>query len=137
MTMRVGASQMGRVVSTRSAAIEGRNEGRAPQGSVMASDAFFPFPDCVEIAWSPEPPAITISPVASSSIATLGPLLLPLSMTLIIDEAVRKSRPPRMTTLPPPVPKTLPKSSKVNAPLASMDAPERSTWPIWRKSWRA
>ena len=22
------------------------------EGSVMASDAFFPFPDCVEIAWN-------------------------------------------------------------------------------------
>ena len=43
MTVGVGAGQMSRVVSTRIAAMKARDEGLEPRGSVMASDAFFPF----------------------------------------------------------------------------------------------
>ncbi|MGI9264680.1 MAG: bifunctional phosphoribosylaminoimidazolecarboxamide formyltransferase/IMP cyclohydrolase [Gammaproteobacteria bacterium] len=48
MTIGVGAGQMSRVYSTRIAAIKASDAGLETQGSVMASDAFFPFPDGVE-----------------------------------------------------------------------------------------
>ncbi|HAJ73110.1 MAG TPA: bifunctional phosphoribosylaminoimidazolecarboxamide formyltransferase/inosine monophosphate cyclohydrolase, partial [Methylophilaceae bacterium] len=43
MTLGVGAGQMSRVDSTKIAAIKAQNTGLSLQGSVVASDAFFPF----------------------------------------------------------------------------------------------
>jgi phosphoribosylaminoimidazolecarboxamide formyltransferase/IMP cyclohydrolase len=45
MTLGVGAGQMSRVDSARIAAIKAQNAGLALAGSVVASDAFFPFRD--------------------------------------------------------------------------------------------
>ena len=45
MTLGVGAGQMSRVYSTRIAAIKAADQGLELNGSVMASDAFFPFRD--------------------------------------------------------------------------------------------
>ena len=50
MTVGIGAGQMSRVYSARIAAIKAADEGLEVRGSVMASDAFFPFPDSVELA---------------------------------------------------------------------------------------
>lgn len=50
MTIGVGAGQMSRVYSTRIAAIKAADEGLAVEGSVMASDAFFPFRDGIDAA---------------------------------------------------------------------------------------
>jgi phosphoribosylaminoimidazolecarboxamide formyltransferase/IMP cyclohydrolase len=50
MTVGVGAGQMSRVVSTRIAAMKARDEGLEPRGSVVASDAFFPFRDGLDAA---------------------------------------------------------------------------------------
>jgi len=50
MTIGIGAGQMSRVVSTRIAAMKARDEGLDPRGSVMASDAFFPFRDGLDAA---------------------------------------------------------------------------------------
>ena len=50
MTIGIGAGQMSRVVSTRIAAMKARDEGLEPRGSVMASDAFFPFRDGLDAA---------------------------------------------------------------------------------------
>ena len=50
MTIGVGAGQMSRVYSTRIAAIKAGDEGLAVDGSVMASDAFFPFRDGIDAA---------------------------------------------------------------------------------------
>jgi len=50
MTIGVGAGQMSRVYSTRIAAIKAADEGLEVQGSVMASDAFFPFRDGIDAA---------------------------------------------------------------------------------------
>ena len=47
-TLGVGAGQMSRVDSARIAAIKAQNSGLALQGSVVASDAFFPFRDGVD-----------------------------------------------------------------------------------------
>jgi len=47
-TIGVGAGQMSRVYSTRIAAIKAADAGLATKGSVMASDAFFPFRDNVD-----------------------------------------------------------------------------------------
>jgi phosphoribosylaminoimidazolecarboxamide formyltransferase/IMP cyclohydrolase len=44
-TVGVGAGQMSRVDSARIAAIKARNAGLEIAGSVVASDAFFPFRD--------------------------------------------------------------------------------------------
>ena len=44
-TVGVGAGQMSRVDSARIAAIKAKNAGLAIAGSVVASDAFFPFRD--------------------------------------------------------------------------------------------
>ena len=51
-TIGVGAGQMSRVNSARIAAIKAEHANLQVAGSVMASDAFFPFPDCVEIAFN-------------------------------------------------------------------------------------
>jgi phosphoribosylaminoimidazolecarboxamide formyltransferase/IMP cyclohydrolase len=50
MTVGIGAGQMSRVVSTRIAAMKARDEGLDPRGSVVASDAFFPFRDGLDAA---------------------------------------------------------------------------------------
>jgi phosphoribosylaminoimidazolecarboxamide formyltransferase / IMP cyclohydrolase len=50
MTVGVGAGQMSRVYSTRIAAIKAADEGLEVKGSVMASDAFFPFRDGIDAA---------------------------------------------------------------------------------------
>ena len=46
----VGAGQMSRVDSVRLGAAKAHELGRSLEGSVVASDAFFPFPDGVEEA---------------------------------------------------------------------------------------
>ena len=50
MTIGVGAGQMSRVNSARIAAIKAEHAGLDVQGSVMASDAFFPFRDGLDNA---------------------------------------------------------------------------------------
>jgi phosphoribosylaminoimidazolecarboxamide formyltransferase/IMP cyclohydrolase len=49
MTLGVGAGQMSRVDSTRIAAIKAQNAGLSLQGCAVASDAFFPFRDGVDV----------------------------------------------------------------------------------------
>jgi phosphoribosylaminoimidazolecarboxamide formyltransferase / IMP cyclohydrolase len=49
-TIGVGAGQMSRIYSTRIAVIKAADAGLAVKGSVMASDAFFPFRDNVDAA---------------------------------------------------------------------------------------
>jgi phosphoribosylaminoimidazolecarboxamide formyltransferase/IMP cyclohydrolase len=49
-TIGVGAGQMSRVYSARIAAIKAKDAGLEVQGSVMASDAFFPFRDGLDQA---------------------------------------------------------------------------------------
>ncbi|MFL5806323.1 MAG: bifunctional phosphoribosylaminoimidazolecarboxamide formyltransferase/IMP cyclohydrolase [Roseiflexaceae bacterium] len=49
-TLAIGAGQMSRVDSTRIAVWKAQNAGLSLHGSVVASDAFFPFPDGVETA---------------------------------------------------------------------------------------
>jgi phosphoribosylaminoimidazolecarboxamide formyltransferase/IMP cyclohydrolase len=49
-TIGVGAGQMSRVYSTRIAAIKAADEKLEVKGSVMASDAFFPFRDGIDAA---------------------------------------------------------------------------------------
>ena len=50
MTVGVGAGQMSRVYSARIAAIKAADEDLSVAGSVMASDAFFPFRDGIDSA---------------------------------------------------------------------------------------
>jgi len=50
MTIGVGAGQMSRVYSARVAALKAADEGLEVKGSVMASDAFFPFRDGIDQA---------------------------------------------------------------------------------------
>jgi len=50
MTIGVGAGQMSRVVSARIAGLKAEEEGLELPGSVMASDAFFPFRDGIDAA---------------------------------------------------------------------------------------
>ena len=52
MTIGVGAGQMSRVNSARIAAIKAEQAGLEVKGSVMASDAFFPFRDGIDQAAS-------------------------------------------------------------------------------------
>jgi phosphoribosylaminoimidazolecarboxamide formyltransferase / IMP cyclohydrolase len=49
MTMGVGAGQMSRVDSARIAAMKAENNGLTVAGSVVASDAFFPFRDGLDV----------------------------------------------------------------------------------------
>ncbi|MDR0563433.1 MAG: bifunctional phosphoribosylaminoimidazolecarboxamide formyltransferase/IMP cyclohydrolase [Azoarcus sp.] len=49
MTLGVGAGQMSRVDSTRIASIKADNAGLSLAGSVVASDAFFPFRDGIDV----------------------------------------------------------------------------------------
>ncbi|MCB0577680.1 MAG: bifunctional phosphoribosylaminoimidazolecarboxamide formyltransferase/IMP cyclohydrolase PurH, partial [Phaeodactylibacter sp.] len=46
----MGCGQTSRVDALKQAILKARSFGFALDGAVMASDAFFPFPDCVEIA---------------------------------------------------------------------------------------
>jgi phosphoribosylaminoimidazolecarboxamide formyltransferase/IMP cyclohydrolase len=50
MTIGIGAGQMSRVYSTRIAALKAADQGLEINGSVMASDAFFPFRDGIDAA---------------------------------------------------------------------------------------
>jgi phosphoribosylaminoimidazolecarboxamide formyltransferase / IMP cyclohydrolase len=50
MAIGIGAGQMSRVDSVFLAVHKARQQGHDPAGSIMASDAFFPFPDSIEIA---------------------------------------------------------------------------------------
>jgi phosphoribosylaminoimidazolecarboxamide formyltransferase/IMP cyclohydrolase len=50
MTLGVGAGQMSRVVSSRLAAMKAADAGLDLKGAVLASDAFFPFRDGIDIA---------------------------------------------------------------------------------------
>ncbi|MDJ0908532.1 MAG: bifunctional phosphoribosylaminoimidazolecarboxamide formyltransferase/IMP cyclohydrolase [Woeseiaceae bacterium] len=50
MTVGIGAGQMSRVYSTKIAAIKAADENLDVTGSVMASDAFFPFRDGIDAA---------------------------------------------------------------------------------------
>ena len=49
MTLGVGAGQMSRIDSARIAGIKAQNAGLSLQGSVVASDAFFPFRDGLDV----------------------------------------------------------------------------------------
>jgi phosphoribosylaminoimidazolecarboxamide formyltransferase/IMP cyclohydrolase len=49
MTLGVGAGQMSRVDSTKIASIKAQNAGLSLTGSVVASDAFFPFRDGLDV----------------------------------------------------------------------------------------
>ena len=49
MTLGVGAGQMSRVDSTRIAAMKARNAGLSLDGACVASDAFFPFRDGLDV----------------------------------------------------------------------------------------
>ena len=49
-TIGIGAGQMSRVYSARIAGIKAADEGLEVAGSVMASDAFFPFRDGIDSA---------------------------------------------------------------------------------------
>jgi phosphoribosylaminoimidazolecarboxamide formyltransferase/IMP cyclohydrolase len=48
--MGVGAGQMSRLDSARIASIKAEHAKLSLQGTVVASDAFFPFPDALEVA---------------------------------------------------------------------------------------
>ncbi len=50
MTIGIGAGQMSRVYSAKIAGIKAADEGLEVAGSVMASDAFFPFRDGIDAA---------------------------------------------------------------------------------------
>ena len=50
MTLGIGAGQMSRVVSARIAAMKAAEEGLDLGGAVLASDAFFPFRDGLDVA---------------------------------------------------------------------------------------
>ena len=49
MTLGVGAGQMSRVDSTKIACIKAQNASLSLKGSVVASDAFFPFRDGLDV----------------------------------------------------------------------------------------
>ncbi len=49
-TVGIGAGQMSRIYSARIAVIKAEDEGLVVEGSVMASDAFFPFRDGIDAA---------------------------------------------------------------------------------------
>jgi phosphoribosylaminoimidazolecarboxamide formyltransferase/IMP cyclohydrolase len=50
MTIGIGAGQMSRIYSAKIAGIKAADENLKVKGSVMASDAFFPFRDGIEAA---------------------------------------------------------------------------------------
>lgn len=47
----MGCGQTSRVDACEQAISKAKSFGFDVAGSAMASDAFFPFPDCVDIAW--------------------------------------------------------------------------------------
>jgi phosphoribosylaminoimidazolecarboxamide formyltransferase/IMP cyclohydrolase len=49
MTLGVGAGQMSRIDSARIASIKAQNAGLTLQNSAVASDAFFPFRDGLDV----------------------------------------------------------------------------------------
>jgi phosphoribosylaminoimidazolecarboxamide formyltransferase/IMP cyclohydrolase len=49
-TLGIGAGQMSRIYSAKIAALKAAEANLSLEGAVMASDAFMPFPDCVEAA---------------------------------------------------------------------------------------
>jgi phosphoribosylaminoimidazolecarboxamide formyltransferase/IMP cyclohydrolase len=49
-TLGIGAGQMSRVMSVRIAVLQAREQKFSLKGSVMASDAFFPFSDGLDVA---------------------------------------------------------------------------------------
>ena len=49
MTLGIGAGQMSRIDSARIASIKAANAGLSLQGSAVASDAFFPFRDGLDV----------------------------------------------------------------------------------------
>ena len=49
-TVGVGAGQMSRIYSAKIAALKAEEANISLEGAIMASDAFLPFPDCVEAA---------------------------------------------------------------------------------------
>jgi len=49
-TVGIGAGQMSRVVSSKIAAMKAKDEGLSLQGAALASDAFFPFRDGLDVA---------------------------------------------------------------------------------------
>ena len=49
MTLGVGAGQMSRIDSARIASIKAENAGLSLKGAVVASDAFFPFRDGLDV----------------------------------------------------------------------------------------
>jgi len=51
-TVGIGAGQMSRVVSSKIAALKAADEGLSLQGAAMASDAFFPFRDGLDVVAS-------------------------------------------------------------------------------------
>jgi phosphoribosylaminoimidazolecarboxamide formyltransferase/IMP cyclohydrolase len=51
-TLGIGAGQMSRVFATRIAALKAAEEKLELRGAVMASDAFFPFRDGIDLAAS-------------------------------------------------------------------------------------
>jgi phosphoribosylaminoimidazolecarboxamide formyltransferase/IMP cyclohydrolase len=50
LTTGIGAGQMSRVVSSRIAAMKAMDAGLSVSGAVMASDAFLPFRDGLDVA---------------------------------------------------------------------------------------
>ena len=50
MTLGIGAGQMSRVVSTKIAFMKAEEEGLDVSNCVLASDAFFPFRDNIDLA---------------------------------------------------------------------------------------
>jgi phosphoribosylaminoimidazolecarboxamide formyltransferase/IMP cyclohydrolase len=63
MTLGVGAGQMSRVDSTRIAASKAQSAGLDLAGSCVASDAFFPFRDGLDVL-AAQAPRRSFSPVA-------------------------------------------------------------------------
>jgi phosphoribosylaminoimidazolecarboxamide formyltransferase/IMP cyclohydrolase len=63
MTMGVGAGQMSRLDSARIASIKAQARRPVLQGTVVASDAFFPFRDGLDVVVDAAPPASS-SPAA-------------------------------------------------------------------------
>ena len=49
-TIGIGAGQPSRIDSAKIAIRKAGEHGHDLEGSVMASDGFFPFPDCIELA---------------------------------------------------------------------------------------
>jgi len=49
-TIGIGAGQMNRVISAEIASLKAKKEGLEVEGSCMASDAFFPFRDGIDMA---------------------------------------------------------------------------------------